>query len=40
MAMQVGTWLGYVSFGCISDAFGRKRTFVIYLLMAVVLGAL
>jgi MFS family permease len=40
VAMQVGTWFGYVSFGYISDAFGRKRTFVVYLLMAAVLVAL
>jgi MFS family permease len=40
VTMQVGTWLGYVSFGFISDAFGRKRTFVVYLLAAAVLVAL
>jgi MFS family permease len=37
IAMQVGTWFGYVTFGFISDAFGRKRTYVIYLLSAAVL---
>lgn len=34
VAMQVGMWLGYVSFGFISDAFGRRPTYVAYLLMA------
>ena len=37
VAMQVGMWLGYVSFGFISDAFGRKPTYVMYLLVAAVL---
>ncbi len=35
--MQLGMWLGYVSFGFVSDRFGRKRTYVIYLLAAAVL---
>ena len=30
VAMQVGTLFGYVTFGYISDAFGRKRAYVIY----------
>lgn len=34
MTMQVGMWLGYVSFGFISDAVGRKKTYVGYLLLA------
>ena len=34
VAMQVGMWLGYVSFGYISDVVGRKRVYVTYLLMA------
>ena len=34
IAMQVGMWLGYVTFGFIADAFGRKRTYVTYLLTA------
>jgi MFS family permease len=34
VAMQVGMWLGYVSFGYISDAIGRKRVYVAYLVMA------
>jgi MFS family permease len=37
IAMQVGMWFGYVSFGFIADAVGRKRTYVAYLLMAAVL---
>ena len=32
--MQVGMWFGYVTFGYIGDAAGRKRTYVSYLLMA------
>ena len=28
IAMQAGMWLGYVTFGFISDAVGRKRTYV------------
>ena len=28
IAMQVGMWFGYVSFGFIADAIGRKRTYV------------
>jgi MFS family permease len=35
--MQVGMWLGYVSFGFIADRAGRKRTYVTYLLVAAVL---
>ena len=34
VAMQVGMWLGYVSFGFITDAIGRKRVYVAYLVMA------
>ncbi len=37
IAMQVGMWLGYVTFGFVSDAVGRKRTYVTYLLCASVL---
>ena len=32
IAMQVGMWFGYVTFGFVSDAFGRKRTYVVYML--------
>jgi MFS family permease len=37
IAMQVGMWFGYVSFGFIADAIGRKRTYVIYLVTAATL---
>ncbi len=36
-AMQVGMWFGYVTFGFVSDRFGRKPTYVVYLLAAAVL---
>jgi MFS family permease len=32
--MQVGMWLGYVSFGFLSDRFGRKRSYVFFLVSA------
>jgi len=35
--MQVGMWFGYVSFGFIADAIGRKRAYVLYVLAASVL---
>jgi MFS family permease len=37
IAMQVGMWCGYVSFGFIADAIGRRRSYVIYLVAAAVL---
>jgi MFS family permease len=37
IAMQVGMWFGYVTFGYVSDVFGRKRTYVIYTTTAAVL---
>jgi MFS family permease len=37
VAMQVGMWFGYVMYGFASDAFGRKSTYVAYLLMAAAL---
>jgi MFS family permease len=37
VAMQVGMWFGYVSFGFISDRFGRKPTYVVYLVTAALL---
>ncbi|HEY6894185.1 MAG TPA: MFS transporter, partial [Rhodanobacteraceae bacterium] len=37
IAMQVGMWFGYVSFGFIADAVGRKRAYVAFVLMASVL---
>ena len=35
--MQTGMWLGYVSFGYIADAIGRKKTYVMFVLAASVL---
>ncbi len=32
--MQFGMWLGYLTFGYISDTLGRKKTYIIYLLAA------
>jgi MFS family permease len=37
VAMQVGMWLGYVSFGFIADAVGRRPTYIAYLLIAALL---
>lgn len=37
VAMQVGMWFGYVTFGFISDRVGRRKTYVGYLLSAAVL---
>ncbi len=37
IAMQVGMWLGYVTFGFVSDRVGRKRTYIFYLLVAALL---
>jgi MFS family permease len=37
IAMQVGMWFGYVTFGFISDALGRRRTYVVYLVAAAAL---
>jgi MFS family permease len=37
IAMQVGMWFGYVSFGFISDSIGRKRAYVMFVLLASVL---
>jgi MFS family permease len=37
VAMQVGTFFGYVSFGYIADAIGRRKTFVLYILCAAAL---
>ena len=39
VAMQVGMWFGYVTFGFVSDRFGRKPTYVAYLIVASVLRA-
>jgi len=37
VAMQVGMWFGYVTFGYISDVIGRRRTYVVYLVTAAAL---
>jgi MFS family permease len=37
VAMQVGTFFGYVSFGYVADAIGRRKTFVVYILCAAAL---
>ncbi|TAK13718.1 MAG: MFS transporter [Acidobacteria bacterium] len=33
---QIGMWFGYITFGFISDATGRKRAYVVYLVLAAV----
>ncbi|HXF05020.1 MAG TPA: MFS transporter [Blastocatellia bacterium] len=35
--MQAGMWVGYVTFGFISDSIGRKPTYIAYLLAAALL---
>jgi MFS family permease len=37
--MQAGMWVGYVTFGFVSDRIGRKTSYVLYLLSAAVLLA-
>ena len=37
VAMQVGMWFGYVTFGYVSDVIGRRRTYVVYLVIAAAL---
>ena len=37
IVMQLGTFLGYVSFGYIADRFSRKKTYIGYLLIAALL---
>src|SRR5262249_32542261 len=37
IAMQVGMWFGYVSFGFLADAVGRRRTYVAYLIAPAIL---
>ena len=34
---QIGMWFGYISFGYIADAIGRKRTYVLFVLAASIL---
>jgi len=40
VTMQTGTFFGYVSFGYVADAIGRRKTFVGYLLLAAALTLL
>ena len=37
VAMQVGMWFGYITFGFVSDAVGRKRSYIFYLVAAALL---
>jgi MFS family permease len=37
IVMQIGMWLGYISFGFIADAVGRKRAYVCFVAVAAVL---
>ncbi len=37
VTMQTGTFLGYVSFGYIADAIGRRKSFIGFILLAAVL---
>jgi MFS family permease len=37
IVLTVGQWFGYVTFGFVADALGRKRAYLIYLLTATVL---
>jgi MFS family permease len=37
VANQIGTWFGYVTFGFVADAIGRRRAYVGYLLAAAAL---
>jgi MFS family permease len=37
LVMGVGKWFGYALFGFAADAFGRRRSYVVYLLMAALL---
>jgi MFS family permease len=37
IVMQAGMWFGYITFGFVSDAIGRKRTYITYLLVAATL---
>lgn len=34
VVMQVGMWFGYVTFGYVSDAVGRRKTYIGYLVLA------
>jgi MFS family permease len=37
IVMQIGTFLGYISFGFIADRFSHKSTYIVYLLIAAVM---
>ncbi len=37
VVMQIGMWFGYVSFGYLATAFGRKQMYMIFLITAAVL---
>ena len=37
VTMQIGTFFGYVSFGYVADAIGRRKTFIAYILIAAAL---
>jgi MFS family permease len=37
IVMQVGMWFGYISFGYIADAVGRKPAYVTFVAMAAIL---
>jgi MFS family permease len=37
IVMQMGMWFGYVTFGFVSDRFGRKPTYIAYLIAAAAL---
>jgi len=37
VAMNIGGWFGYVTYGYVSDRFGRRPSFVVYLLASAVL---
>jgi MFS family permease len=37
VAMQVGMWFGYVTFGVIADRIGRRRVYITYLVVAAAL---
>ncbi len=37
VVMQAGMWLGYITFGFISDRFGRRRVYVVFLASAALL---
>jgi MFS family permease len=37
IVMQIGTFLGYITFGYIADRFSRKRAYIVYLVVAAAL---